>query len=294
MKRIVITGGTGLIGQTLARHLRAEGYEVRILTRGMSRPDQGRYHWNPAKQELDLHAFESCYAVINLAGKKILTYWTKKAKQELRDSRIKSTAFLVEQLLANDLAPQHFIQASAIGYVGDQGSAFCDEDHPAGQTFMAQLCKDWEQASRPMAEKSMLSTLRIGMYLSPEGGFYATVRKLSKWLLATSFGWTPSYTNTTHYKELNHWVSLILSGQMQPYTYNAVRPEPITMSALMKAVAKQQGRAVILPPIPAGLLRLVIGQVSESLLHSTPVVSTRIPADLYLYADLEDGLRDLD
>lgn len=292
-KRIVITGGSGLIGTELKTYISQQGYEVRILSRSATNASTNTFHWDPEQDQLDLTAFENCYAVINLAGKSLLGCWTESNKQKMRDSRIKNTQFLVRKLIHNDLAPTHFIQASAIGYYGDRADTTVDETSSPGTTFMANLCREWEAAAEEIVPHSTCSIVRIGLYLHPAGGVYQKLNTLSKFFLAASLGRKAVYTAYTHYKEFNTWIEALLGGELEPGSYNAVGKHALSMNELIKLIAKSNGRKVILPPIPTALIKLGMGQTSETLLHSTRVISSVLPPSSYLFNTADEAVEDL-
>ncbi len=296
MKVVLIAGGSGLIGQDLKQHLKSIGFEVRILSRASTQPEKGIYHWNIQKQFIDPLALENLDTVINLAGSRIIgNRWTKKNKARHTTSRINSTRLLVQTINKQTLQINHFIQASAMGYFGDCGDQVLIEDSPPGQDFMATLCSQWEAEAKNISEINKLSILRIGLYLSPNGGVYTLLKRLSKFYLATSFGSGKQYVNYTHRDEFCGLVTNIIRGKISSNTYHAVGPKAMSLAELTRSIARANKRTVIFPNIPAFLLKLVLGEASSSLLNSHRIESSYLNEKNYhLFKTLDEAIQALE
>ncbi|NIR50630.1 TIGR01777 family protein, partial [candidate division KSB1 bacterium] len=172
--KILTTGGNGLIGSALAPFLRTGGHEVNNLTRNKDSKDCCDFHWNPHTEELDTESLEGVEAVVHLAGENIAQRWTEERKSRIKESRAKGTQFLSESLAKLENPPRVLVCASAIGYYGDRGDEVLKEDSPPGDSFLAEVCKEWEAATKPAVQKGIrVVNLRIGVVLSPEGGALA-------------------------------------------------------------------------------------------------------------------------
>ena len=294
MATILIAGGTGLIGSELRTFLTNAGYNVHILTRKPTNVKRNLYHWNLEKQEIDSLAWKGVFAIINLAGSSIIgSRWTAKKKKELTDSRLLATKALVDNINNQDLNITHFIQASAMGFYGDSGETILTEESPVGTDFMATLCDAWENEAKKLS-KLTPSILRIGLYLSKQGGVYKTIAQLAKFYLASAFGNGKQYVNYSHKDEFNLLVLELLNGGLTPETYNAVGKTPCTLSELTKAIAKNESRAVILPNIPAFLLKLVLGEASATLLNSYKVTSPKLAkASVHQFKGINEAIAHL-
>lgn len=276
MQNVLIAGGSGLIGTEVGNFLKTKGYGVKILSRRPTDKSKGIYNWDLASQTIDLDAFVDTQYVINLTGSSIIGgRWTDKRKQELRDSRIQSTTFLVDQINENEVPIKHFIQASAMGYYGDSGDTILTEESPAGNDFMAQLCIDWEKSSDHL-EQGKKSTLRIALYLSKNGGVYKTLGKLGRFYLASAFGNGKMWAAYTHQDEFGELIEEIFKESIPAGVYNAVGDGPFQMNDFVKAIAQNEGAMAILPNIPAFLLKLVLGEASATLLNSYRVTSPKL------------------
>lgn len=294
-KTILIAGGTGLIGNDLSSCFTTKGYTVKLLSRKPTDKLKQRYNWNIEQGTIDERALENVSAVINLAGANILGgKWTESRKKILRDSRIRSSRLLVNRLNEGNHQVEHFIQASAVGYFGDDGATEKYEDSPPGDDYMAQLCVDWEAQAHRIKEPVKSSVLRIGLYLSKEGGVYGTISKISRFYIASAFGNGKQLNNYTHRDEFCNLVHHIIEGNIEAGIYNAVGAEPFTFNRLVKAIANSVNAKVFLPNIPKFLVSLVLGEASAVLLNSHNVKSTKMgKLDLYQFKNLEDALENL-
>jgi len=295
MSSILISGGTGLIGSEVAAHLTQLGYTIKILTRRPTDVSQNLYNWDLSKGEIDPKAWEGTEYVINLAGSSIIGgRWTSKRKKELINSRVGATNLLVETIKQKNIPVRHFIQASAMGYYGDSGDQVLTEDSPAGNDFMAKLCVDWENAAKPIGSNAKLSTLHIGLYLSKKGGVYATLSKVAKFYIASAFGNGKMYANYTHKDEFAKLVEQLFADKLDPGTYNIVGLNPFRMNDFIDDIAQNEGAKTWLPNMPAFLLKLGLGEMSATLLHSYRVTSPKLKtAKFHMYQTTKSALKAL-
>ncbi len=169
--RILISGASGLIGSALRPALVAAGHTTAALVRRPAAGDQ--VQWDPA-QPLDPRGLKNFDAIVHLAGKNISGYWTDKFKREVRQSRVQGTrtlAIAAAESFRQAGTPRILIAASAIGYYGNRGDEELTEDSPAGSGFLAEVCREWEDAAAPAAEAGLrVVHVRIGVVLAKEGG----------------------------------------------------------------------------------------------------------------------------
>ena len=275
-KTILIAGGSGLIGSALKDYFSNLGNVVKILSRQKTDISIETYHWNPTKGEIDLRAFKNVHSVINLSGASILGgRWTNERKQKLRSSRIESTRFLIQQL-AKHSHISNYIQSSAMGYYGNRGSEVLFEDSNPGSDFMAQLCIDWENEAQAAKEFTNLSILRIGLYLHKNAMLVSVLQKLSTIYLAAGLGSGKQYVNYTHTDEFNKLVQSLINGEITAGVYNAVGIKACTLDELIAEIVHQNKRKVLLPNVPAFLLKLILGEASAALLSSTRIESMKL------------------
>ncbi|WP_081904204.1 epimerase [Brevibacillus thermoruber] len=204
-KKVILAGGTGFLGQSLAAFLSQRGYEVVILTRGMSTErDHVRYvHWDGATMDTWTEEIDGSHAVINLAGKSVNCIYTKKNRDEIMRSRLDSVNVLTDAILTCKHPPRVFVQAGSLAIFGDTQN-LCDEDAPHGTGFSVDVCKRWEAA---FFSKELPSTrkvlLRIGFALGRDGGALEPLVKLVRYNLGGTVGSGNQYISWLHIDDLN-------------------------------------------------------------------------------------------
>ena len=257
---IAIAGSSGLIGSALVSALRASDNRVlRIVRRAPSNADE--VHWNPETGEFDRDALRGVDAVVNLCGANIGgKRWSGSFKQLLRDSRITPTEVLSSAVAETGVAV--LVNASAVGYYGDTRSRVVDETAPAGTGFLAQLCQDWEAATRPAQQAATRVVLvRTGLVLSPSGGVLGRLRPLFSLGLGARLGngrqYMPWISLEDEVRALLFAMSSELSGPV-----NLTGPAPVTNAEFTTAF----GRAVNRPTpvfVPGLAARAVLGEFAE-------------------------------
>lgn len=295
--RILITGGTGLIGRRLCRALLAEGHELTVFSRkphsvaekcgAAVRAIGALEEWTP-----DM-AFD---AVINLAGEPIVdARWTDRRKQVLRDSRIALTETLVQRIAAATQKPSVLLSGSAIGYYGGRGDEPLHETSGAGADFPARLCVDWEAAAAEAERYGVrVCLLRTGLILSREGGLLGRMVTPFRLGLGARIGDGHQWMSWIH---IDDYVALVLrllrDGEMRG-AFNMTSPAPVTNREFTAALA-----AVLHRPAPfvapASLLKLSLGEAASLLLEGQRVLPKRMQAagQTFRFEKLEDALKDL-
>ncbi|TRX67842.1 NAD-dependent epimerase/dehydratase family protein [Flammeovirga kamogawensis] len=169
--KVLITGGSGLVGQEISNKLIDKGHEVRWLSRKEDlNAEIKRYKWDIKQKHIDPRAFDGIDAVIHLAGKSVGEgRWTESAKKAILDSRVESSTLLMQEINALEKPPKVVVCASAIGIYGDRGEEELDESSSFGNDFLADVVKEWEKAE-DMCTTSRLVKLRIGVVLTEKGG----------------------------------------------------------------------------------------------------------------------------
>jgi uncharacterized protein len=278
--RIAITGSTGLIGSALARDLAADGIEViRLVRRAPAGPDETR--WDPAAPDAGLspRSLSGIDAVVHLSGAPIASgRWTAARKQELRASRIGSTAALAGVLAGLQGPPPTMLVASAIGWYGDTGSREVDETAPSGTGFLAELVRDWEAAARPAADAGIrVAHLRTGIVLSRRGGMLGQLLLPFRLGLGFRIGAGTQYLSWITLADHIRACRFVLGDQHLSGPVNLTGPAPVTNSEFASALASAVHRPVLLR-LPAGLLRAGLGELSGELLASSRVRPARLLA----------------
>ena len=274
MKNIIITGGSGLIGRGLSSYLEKEGNQVGWLSRGKFVDKQQAYLWNPDKTELDMAALTDKDVLIQLAGSNIADgRWTTKRKRDIIESRVKAIQNLYKHLKKNQLRIPHIIQASAIGIYGDRGSEFLNEySHPGNEGFLTEVCKIWETEATSLKEfTDCFTIIRTGLYMSPKGGIWPKMIQTKRFGFLVSFGDGSQFYSWIHHLDYNRAISQILKQQLSG-VINLTAPNPISNKDLIFEINQQLKRKVFQFAVPEFLLKLILGELSQSVLSSAFVL----------------------
>ena len=276
--RVAITGSTGLIGTALADGLRGAGADVTALVRRP--PSSGaELRWDPTASDGGLapSALSGFDAVVHLSGAPVAGgRWTPARKRLLRSSRIGSTSALVRAMMAAAEPPRVLLCASAIGWYGDTAGRAVDEAAPAGLGFLAALVRDWEAAAAPAAAAGVrVACLRSGVVLSRRGGM---VRPLlpAFWLgLGARIGAGTQYLSWISITDHVRAVRFLLDQPDVSGPVNLTAPVPATNAQFTRALAAAVRRPALLS-VPAGAVRLALGELSSELLGSSRVLPARL------------------
>ncbi len=292
--RVLISGASGLLGTALTRALRARGHETSALVRRP--PGAGEVQWNP-NQPLDPAKLGGFDAVVHLAGKNIAGRWTEKFKREVLDSRARGTRIIATaaaESYRQSGKPAIFLSASGSGFYGSRGDEVLTEDGSAGQGFLAEVCRQWEDATIPAKEAGLrVVNLRIGVVLARDGG------ALKPMLLPFKLGLGGRIGNGLQYWS---WIALddvigamVFASENETMRgpVNAVGPAPAQNKDFVRALGEVLHRPTIFP-LPEFVVRTLLGEMGDELLLS----STRIlPAKLnqagykFKHTELHDALR---
>ncbi len=292
---VVIAGGSGFLGQKLAKRLEHAGQQVRILTR-QTAAGAGRITWQPdgTAGSLPPH-LEGVDAVVNLAGENIASRrWSAKQKALLRSSRILPTRTLASAIAQCERPPRVFVSASAVGYYGPHGDEPVTEETPPGSDFFGRLCVDWEQEARAVESRTRLVIVRSGLPLSPDGGALKPMLLPFKLGLGATLGSGTQYFPWVH---IDDWTALVMwaiGNDSASGAFNAASPEPVTNHEFTRTLARVLYRPAIFHA-PAFALRLALGELAGALLtgqRALPACAERLGFQ-FTYRALEPALRSL-
>ncbi|MEA3460906.1 MAG: TIGR01777 family oxidoreductase [Bacteroidota bacterium] len=298
MLRVLITGGSGLIGQTLRIKLEEKGYEVILLSRNKKIQDTASIAWDIDRNEIDREALNSCDYIIHLAGANIgAKRWTRKRKQEILDSRIKSAELIFHNIDLQNKKLKAFVSASAIGYYGAITSEhiYNEVDPPAGD-FLGQTCEKWELAADRFAEIDIRTVkIRTGIVLSKKGGALSKLQIPVRLGLGAPTGPGNQYMPWIHMDDLCSIYIHALESEDIDGAYNAVAPEQITNKEFTRNVAKALKKPFWTPNIPAFAMKLLFGEMAAMLLTGSRVASDKIRKTgfTFKFPDIDSALEDL-
>jgi len=302
--RVVITGGSGLIGRAVAAPLAAEGNDVVVLSRDPARvrglPAGVRAaHWDSHSAAGWETLLEGRSAVINLAGEAIAAgRWTEERKRRIRASRVDAGRAVVDavRLAAEEgRAPAVVVQASGIGYYGDTGDQEIGEDHPPGGDFLAEAAIAWEASTAEVETFGVRRVvLRTGVVLDREGGALAKMLPLFRLGLGGPLGGGRQWFPWIHMADEVGAILFLLATAAASGPFNLCAPRPVQNRDFARTLGRQLRRPTILPA-PAPALRLALGELAEALLTGQRAHPHRLLAAGYPFRhpDLPEALADL-
>lgn len=295
-KKVLITGGTGLVGSHLIPMLKANGHEVVVLSRSKdSSKPYPIFEWDYEKEYIEAGAFSGVDAVIHLAGAGVAEKrWTPERKDEIYNSRTKTSFLLYNTLKEVPNQVKTFISASAIGYYGlDTGNINLKETAPVGHDFLAHVVDAWETSTSKVTELDIrLIQLRIGVVLAKEGG---ALVELLKPPVAAPLGKGSQYMSWIHIDDLCKMFVYALENEQMLGTYNAAAPRPMTNKELTREAAKAMGKTFIPIPVPGLILKLMLGEMAKMVIGGNRVSCEKImeAGFQFDYPKLADALKDL-
>lgn len=298
--QVLITGGTGLVGQRLTKYLMEKGYTVAHLSR---RPEQqGKvktYLWDIEKQYIEEEAILHSDYIVHLAGASVFDKsWTKEYKQEILDSRIKTANLLFGKLKIIPQTVKAFISASAIGIYGDDtGDMVVNEESPAGKDFLADVVKKWEGTTDNITQlKIRTAKLRFGIVLASEGGALEKMVASIKKGVGAPLGSGNQFISWVHIDDVCQIIGKAIEDNSVAGVYNVVSPNPVTNKDFINTIAKILDKPILLPSVPAFALKLALGsERAKVLLGGNKVDPNKIIKSGYQFKfpNLQSALDDL-
>jgi uncharacterized protein len=236
MKRIVLAGGSGFLGQSLAKALVARGCEVMLLTRSpKKRTDFRELEWDGVNAGEWSRHLEGAEAVVNLAGSNVNCPHTRENLRKILDSRVHSVRALAQSFSQLKNPPRVWVQAGAVGFYGDTKDRLCDENAPAGHDALADICVKWEAAfNSAEISPTRKVLLRIGLVLGRDGGALPVLKNLTKKFLGGSAGSGRQFISWIHIADLTRMFVEAIERTDLSGTFNAVGVNPVTNAEFMR------------------------------------------------------------
>ena len=299
--KLLITGGSGTLGQKITKLALSKNYQVNILTRNKKHSsndsDLKYFYWDPSLSIIDDNCFLGVDSIINLSGYNVFCYWSNKNKSKILKSRIESTSFILSQIKEKNIKIKSFVSASGIAAYKDSLTDTSSEDHGVNiqSSFINQVVNKWESKVRDY-EKILpdvsFSILRVGLVLSNSGGLFKITKNLSKLFLLSPLGIGNQWQSWIHIDD----VSIIFLRSIEndeKGIFNLVSPNPVIQEDLLKKIAWFNNSKIIFPNIPTFIVKAIFGEMSELVLSSQKVRSNRLNDYVFKFSEMDDAIRDL-
>jgi uncharacterized protein (TIGR01777 family) len=282
--RVLITGGTGLIGRALSENLIADGHEVIVLTRSPERarstervgglPAGVRVEgWDARTAQGWGHLADGADAIVNLAGSNIAgqgffpSRWTDEQRCLIRESRLNSSRAVVEAVAQAEQKPRVLIQASGVGYYGYRGNETLTEEAEPGEDWAARFtAEEWEPSTAPVEEMGVRRVvMRIGIVLSTEDGALPRLLLPFRLFVGGPMGSGKQWVSWIHLEDQARAIRFLIENEEARGPMNITTPNPVTNGELAKLIGRVMGRPSWIP-VPGFALRLAFGEVAEVVL----------------------------
>ncbi|MGN6194756.1 MAG: TIGR01777 family oxidoreductase [Ginsengibacter sp.] len=307
MPVVLISGGTGLIGTALTRHLIERDYDIVILSRKKNlssvNPKITYSYWNVTEKIIDAEVVKNADHIVHLAGAGVMDKkWTDDYKKKILESRTKSAELILSCLKKNDHHVKTFVSASAIGWYGEDAKplerkeGFIESDLPAND-FLGETCLQWESVTEPvLADGIRLVKLRTGIALSNSGGAFKEYKTPLNFGLAAILGNGKQMVSWIHIDDLCRMYCSAIEDIYLRGSYNAVAPEPVSQKKLILTLGQRMRNKFFIPVyVPSFILKLIFGKRSIELLKSATVSNKKIKATgfTFLFPSIESAVDDL-
>ena len=295
---VLITGGTGLLGKHLTKHLLNNGYNVAYLSRSaLDRRHVKVFQWDIKSGYIEPGSIEWADYIVHLAGADISDKrWTENRKRVIRDSRVKSAELLIRKLQDTTHKVKAIISSSAVGYYGDTKDEWVDENSPPGRDFMGKTAIEWEKSIAQAKDLNLrVCILRTGIVLTKKGGALPKLAKPIKFFVGAPLGTGNQYLSWIHIDDLCNIYSKAIEDVTMEGVFNAVAPNPVTNKDFTKILAGVLYRPLLLPPISKFILKLMLGEMAETILMSSRISNQKIIDSGYTFQfyNLKDALENI-
>lgn len=262
---VAVTGASGLVGRNLCAFLSTAGHRVTRIGRKAGGP--GEVAWDPMRGQLDPESLEGVDAVVHLAGESIMGLrWTASKKRAILESRVRGTRLLADTFAKMAAPPATLVSASAVGFYGDRGDEPVDESSAPGSGFLADVCRDWEDAAMAAeASGTRLVRLRVGVVLTASGGALATQLPLFRLGLGGPVGHGRQGLSWIGLDDLVYAIHFVLNRSDVSGPVNATAPGAVSNRGFAREVGRVLRRPAVLP-VPAFALRMLLGEMADEML----------------------------
>jgi len=295
--KILVSGSHGLVGKALIKSLTNDGHEIVRLVRRERSARAPEIEWHPNHGRIDAEHLEGFDVVVHLAGENIASgRWTSEKKRAIRESRVKGTSLLSESFARLAQPPSLFLSASAIGFYGDRGDELLTEKSAPGKDFLADVCIEWENATRPAVERGIRTVnTRFGIILDPNEGALAKMLTPFRMGIGGKVGDGKQWMSWIALDDVVNGLKFLMADTSARGPVNLVSPNPATNSEFTKTLGRVLSRPTLFP-VPAFGVRLAFGEMADALLLSSQKVEPGVLKDkgfLFSWPTLETALKHL-
>lgn len=284
--RIVITGGTGMLGSKLVDQLVAKGYQLVVLTRSPQKhpdtPNVDYQKWDAKTAVGWGETVDSAHAVINLAGESIggegfpPDRWTDEKKKRILQSRLNAGNAVMEAISNAKEKPKVLLQMAAIGYYGNRGAETLTEESTAGSDFLAGVVQQWEASTATAEEMGIRRVvMRTGIVYSTEGGALPSTLIPFKLFAGGPLGSGKQYVSWVHIDDVISAIIFLLEHEAASGPVNITAPNPLTNRQMAKEIGKVMKRPSFMPA-PGFAIRLALGEVATLVLDGQKVMPAKL------------------
>ncbi len=298
MKNVLITGGSGMVGRALSKQLKQQNIEVAWLTQNIKKEHNiKQYNWNINNNSIDLNSIKGVDTIFHFAGANVAGHrWTKKYKESIYNSRVQSSKLLFNSLANNPNNVKTLVCASAIGIYGNNCPEPVQENSEYANTFLAKVCQHWEAEAVKFESLGIrVIRVRLGVVIAPNEGYIKNISLPIKWGLASALGNGKMITSWIHINDacnlfIHAAQNLNING-----AYNAVAPNPASNKQITKEICKAMHRPLILPNVPAFVIKLFFGQMASMLLASQNISANKIIQSnfKFKFKNIQEAIQDV-
>lgn len=291
--KVLITGASGLIGTALQKSFAAKGREMLLAGRGEPK-SANEIQFEVETGFVEPERLDGIDAAINLAGEPISGRWTDEKKRKIRDSRVYGARTVVEALSQLKSKPKVLVSASGIGYYGDRGDDVMTEMSGAGDTFLANVCRDWEAEARRAEDLGIRTVLlRTGVVLSKDGGALAEMLTPFKFGVGGIIGSGKQWMSWIALDDIISVYERAVEDETMRGAFNACSPDPVTNERFTKVMGSVLYRPTILP-LPEFAVNFLFGEMGDALLLDSTRATPKRLQDIgfeFKFTDLESALK---
>lgn len=296
-KSILITGGTGLVGTHLSKHLISKGYEVKHLSREPGKnPNIKTYLWDVEKGTIDKESIKDVDAIIHLAGAGIADKrWTESRKNLIIKSRTDSIKLIYQLLKTEEHQVKHIISASGIGYYSDRGNEILTENSNPNSDFLAQSCILWENAVEEGKDLNLkITKFRTGVILDKNKGALPKLSMPVKLFVGSPLGNGKQWLSWIHIEDVINMYTFAIE-QETTGVFNMAAPKPVRNKEFVKTLAEVLDKPLWAPAVPEFVLKVILGEMSKAVIGSTYASADKIKNSgfTFKFPELRAALQDL-